>query len=46
MDIKPIKADADYQTVLKEIESLIMAGHNTPKGEKLDVMVTLIEAYL
>ena len=45
MDIKPIKTDADYQVALKEIESLMMATPETPEGEKLDVMVTLIEAY-
>ncbi len=45
MDIKPVKTDADYQTALKEIESLMAAEPDTPDGEKLDVMVTLIEAY-
>ena len=45
MDIKPIKTDADYRAALKEIESLMMAGPDSPEGEKLDVMVTLIEAY-
>jgi len=45
MDIKPIKTDADYRAALKEIESLMIAGPDTPEGEKLDVMVTLIEAY-
>ena len=45
MDIKPIKTDADYHAALKEIESLMIAGPDTPEGEKLDVMVTLIEAY-
>jgi len=45
MDIKPIKTDADYRAALKEIESLMMAAPDTPEGEKLDVMVTLIEAY-
>ena len=45
MDIKPIKTDADYRAALKEIENLMMAGPDTPEGEKLDVMVTLIEAY-
>ena len=44
MDIKPIKTDADYRAALKEIE-LMMAGPDTPEGEKLDVMVTLTEAY-
>ena len=45
MDIKTIKTDADYRAALKEIESLMIAGPDTPEGEKLDVMVTLIEAY-
>lgn len=45
MDIKPIKTDADYRAALKEVENLMMAEANTPEGEKLDVLVTLIEAY-
>ena len=45
MDIKSIKTDADYRAALKEVESLMMAGPDTQEGEKLDVMVTLIEAY-
>lgn len=45
MNIKPIKTDADYQAALKEIESLMMAEADSPEGEKLDVLVTLIEAY-
>ena len=45
MDIKPIKTDADYRTALKEVESLMMAEPNTPEGKKLDILVTLIEAY-
>jgi HTH-type transcriptional regulator / antitoxin HigA len=45
MNIKPIKTDADYHAALKEIETLMMAEANTPEGEKLDVLVTLIEAY-
>ncbi len=45
MDIKPIKTDADYRAALKEIENLMMAAPDTPEGEKLDVMTTLVEAY-
>ena len=45
MDIKPIKTDADYRAALKEIETLMMAEPDTPEGEKLDVLVTLVEAY-
>lgn len=45
MEIKPIKTDADYRAALKEVESLMSAKPNTPEGAKLDVLVTLIEAY-
>lgn len=45
MDIKPIKTDTDYRAALKEVEALMMAEPNTPEGEKLDVLVTLIEAF-
>lgn len=45
MEIKPIKTDADYRAALKEVESLMSVEPNTPEGEKLDILVTLIEAY-
>jgi HTH-type transcriptional regulator/antitoxin HigA len=45
MDIKPIKTDADYRSALKEIEMLMTAEPDMPEGEKLDVFVTLVEAY-
>lgn len=45
MNIKPIRTDADYRGALKEIDSLMMAAPDTTEGEKLDVLVTLVEAY-
>ena len=45
MEIKPIKTDADYRAALKEVESLMTAEPGTLEGEKLDILVTLIEAY-
>ncbi len=45
MNIRPIKTDTDYRTALKEIESLMMANADSPEGERLDVLTTLIEAY-
>ena len=45
MTIKPIKTYRDYQKALKEIEKLWDANPNTPKGDRLDVLVTLVEAY-
>ena len=45
MEVKPIKTDADYRASLKEIESLMAARPDSPEGEKLDVLATLVEAY-
>ncbi len=45
MNIRPIRNDADYRAALHEVEQLMLAQPDTPDGEKLDVMVTLIEAY-
>ena len=45
MDIKPIKAAEDYQATLREIESLMRAEADSPEGERLDILVTLVEAY-
>ena len=45
MEIKPIRTKADYKAALKEIESLMGARRNSPEGERLDVLVTLVEAY-
>ena len=45
MDIEPIKTQRDYRRVLKEIESLMMAKRNTAEGDRLDVLVTLVEAW-
>lgn len=45
MDIKPIKTERDYNDVLMEIEHLMGANLNTPEGDKLDILTTLVEAY-
>jgi HTH-type transcriptional regulator / antitoxin HigA len=45
MDIKPIKTQRDYRRVLKEIEGLMNARRNTAEGDRLDVLVTLVEAW-
>ena len=45
MEIKPIRTDDDYREVLREIERLMPAASGSPEGEKLDVLVTLVEAY-
>lgn len=45
MDIRPIKTDAYYRAALNDIENLMMAEPDTVEGEKLDILVTLVEAY-
>ena len=45
MEIAPIKTQRDYRRVLKEIEGLMRAERNTPEGDRLDVLVTLVEAW-
>ena len=45
MTIKPIKTERDYQKALKEIEKLWDVKPNTAKGDRLDVLVTLVEMY-
>jgi HTH-type transcriptional regulator/antitoxin HigA len=45
MDIAPLKNRRDYRQALKEIETLMQARRNTPEGDRLDVLVTLVEAW-
>jgi len=45
MEIKPIRSKASYKKTLKLIESLMSARANTPEGDHLDILVTLVEAY-
>ena len=45
MDIRPIKSEADYEAALKEVEGLMSAKAGSEEGDRLDVLVTLIEAF-
>jgi len=44
-ELKPIRSKADYEKSLEEIERLWGAKGGTPKGDRLDVLATLIDAY-
>ena len=44
-NIKPIRTKADYRAALRQAKSLMPAKANTAEGDRLDVLVTLIEAY-
>ncbi len=45
MEIRPIKTEHDYDAALAEVEALWGAETDTPEGDKLDVLITLVEAY-
>ena len=45
MEIKPIKNERDYDRIMKEIDGLMDAKANTADGDRLDVLVTLAEAW-
>jgi len=45
MDVRPIKTKRDYRRALKEIERLMSAKRRTPEGERLDILVTLVQAF-
>ncbi len=44
-DLKPIRNEKDFERALAEVEVLWGAKAGTPKGDRLDILATLIEAY-
>jgi HTH-type transcriptional regulator/antitoxin HigA len=44
-DVKPIRTNKDHERAMKEVESLWGARSGTPKGDRLDVLATLIDAW-
>ena len=45
MDIRPVKTAADYEAALAEINKLWGTEPDTPDGDRLDVLIALVEAY-
>jgi HTH-type transcriptional regulator/antitoxin HigA len=45
MNIRPIRTDKDHRSALTEIEKLWGAPEGTSKGDKLNILVTLVETY-
>ena len=45
MNVTPIKDKTTYRQALKAIEGLMRAQAGTPEGDRLDVLVTLVEAW-
>jgi HTH-type transcriptional regulator / antitoxin HigA len=44
-DMKPIRSEADYELALESIASLWGAPLGSEKGDRLDILATLIDAY-
>jgi HTH-type transcriptional regulator / antitoxin HigA len=45
MQVRPIKTRADHRAALREIARLMDARPGTPAGDRLDVLVTLVDSY-
>ena len=45
MRVRPIKTEADYEAMLREVERLFDAKPGTAESDRLEVLTTLIEAY-
>ena len=43
--VKPIRTNSDYEAALAQLEQLWGAKSGTPRGEQLDALATLIDAY-
>lgn len=45
MDIQPIRNEQDYDRALTDIEGLWEAQEGTEAGDKLDILLRLVEDY-
>ena len=45
MNIKPIRTEDDYRAALANIDRLMDAAPDTPEGDRLDVLATLVAAW-
>lgn len=45
MKVRPIKTKKDYEATLYRVEELMDARKNTPEGDELEILSTLVEAY-
>ena len=43
--LKPLRTEADYEAAIMEIEALWGAPAGTPKGDRLDILATLVDVY-
>ena len=45
MNIRPIKNESDYDAALRMIDHLMGAEPSSPEADKLEILITLVEAY-
>ena len=45
MNVQPVKNEESYELALARVDALMNAEPDTPEGDELDILVTLIEAY-
>lgn len=45
MDVRPIRSRDDHEAALREIETLWGAAAGTEAGDRLDVLLALVESY-
>jgi HTH-type transcriptional regulator/antitoxin HigA len=43
--VRPVRNEADYRAALAEIDQLFDAEPGTPEDDRLEVLLTLVEAY-
>ena len=44
-NLRPLRSEKDYEQALAEVEGLWGAKAGTPRGDRLDILATLIDAY-
>ena len=45
MEIKPIRTNEDYEAALARIEEIFDAEPDTPAGDELEILASLVEVY-
>jgi HTH-type transcriptional regulator/antitoxin HigA len=45
MEIKPIRTEKEYESTLARIEEIFDAEPDTPEGDELEILASLVETY-
>lgn len=44
-ELKPIRSESDHEAAMEEVARLWGSESGTPEGDRLDILITLIDAY-